>query len=48
MKRNSIHPRQARLALEEAKKSMAKEETPPMEPMEEQPKGLMARPMGEM
>jgi hypothetical protein len=49
MKRNSIHPRQARLAVEEAKKSMATptEETEPMEPMEEQPKGLMARPMGE-
>lgn len=50
MKRKSIHPRQARLALEEVKKSMAtpEEETVSAEPMAEQPKGLMARPMGEM
>jgi hypothetical protein len=48
MKSKTIHPRQARLALEEAKKSTATPEEESMEPMEEQPKGLMARPMGEM
>jgi hypothetical protein len=47
MKRTSIHPRQARLAVEELKKSVDIPEEEPMEPTEEQPKGLMARPMGE-